>query len=112
MTSHLSKHFGEKLRVSKVVTASFILLAPLWVGCQHDLAVAQQNNGLIADGPGKTLRLWYDEPAPDSDAGWVKRSIPMGNGYMGINVFGGTASERIQITENSLYSGGREVAQT
>ncbi|WP_372799004.1 glycoside hydrolase N-terminal domain-containing protein, partial [Pontiella sp.] len=30
-------------------------------------------------------------------------SIPMGNGYMGINVFGGTASERIQITENSLY---------
>ena len=33
-----------------------------------------------ADRPGKTLRLWYDEPAPDSNAGWVNRSIPMGNG--------------------------------
>ena len=51
----------------------------------------------------KSLRLWYDEPAPDSDDGWADRSIPMGNGYMGVNVFGGTSSERIQITENSLY---------
>jgi alpha-L-fucosidase 2 len=51
----------------------------------------------------KTLRLWYDEPTPNTDKGWVNRSIPMGNGYMGVNVFGGTTSERIQITENSLY---------
>lgn len=51
----------------------------------------------------RAMRLWYNEPAPDSDAGWVDLSIPMGNGYMGVNVFGGTASERIQITENSLY---------
>ncbi len=52
----------------------------------------------------KSLRLWYNEPAPDSDEGWADRSIPMGNGYMGVNVFGGTATERLQITENSLYS--------
>ena len=68
-----------------------------------EAAAAEQNSGLIADRPGKAHRLWYDEPAPDSNAGWVNRSIPMGNGYMGVNVFGGTASERIQITENSLY---------
>ena len=68
-----------------------------------EASAAEQNSGLIADRPGKALRLWYDEPAPDSNAGWVNRSIPMGNGYMGVNVFGGTASERIQITENSLY---------
>ena len=64
-----------------------------------------EGNGL-SDSPDKAekvLRLWYDEPAPDSDAGWADRSIPMGNGYMGVNVFGGTATERIQITENSLY---------
>ena len=64
---------------------------------------AETNSGLVADSPGKALRLWYDEPAPDSDDGWADRSIPMGNGYMGVNVFGGTATERIQITENSLY---------
>ncbi|MDQ8179567.1 glycoside hydrolase family 95 protein [Pelagicoccus sp. SDUM812005] len=65
-------------------------------------AVAQEST-LIGDEPGKAFRLWYDEPAPDSDEGWANRSIPMGNGYMGLNVFGGTDSERIQITENSLY---------
>lgn len=51
----------------------------------------------------KTLRLWYNEPAENTDKGWINSSIPMGNGYMGINVFGGTDTERIQITENSLY---------
>jgi alpha-L-fucosidase 2 len=54
----------------------------------------------------KTLRLWYNEPTPNTDKGWVNRSIPMGNGYMGVNIFGGTATERIQITENSLYDNG------
>ena len=63
---------------------------------------------LIASAPGKSMRLWYDEPAPDSDFGWVNRSIPMGNGYMGVNVFGGTVSDRIQITENSLYDWGQD----
>ena len=70
----------------------------------HGLSLsATADDGKHADAEGKTLRLWYDEPAPDSDAGWVNRSIPMGNGYMGVNVFGGIETERIQITENSLY---------
>jgi len=81
---------------------TFVILLAAIFTCSCSSAV--QNPGLIADGPGKVLRLWYDEPAPDSDAGWENRSIPMGNGYMGVNVFGGTATERIQITENSLYS--------
>ncbi|WP_405563355.1 glycosyl hydrolase family 95 catalytic domain-containing protein [Polaribacter sp. Asnod6-C07] len=53
--------------------------------------------------PNKTLRLWYNQPATNDNKGWINRSIPMGNGYMGVNVFGGIATERIQITENSLY---------
>lgn len=48
------------------------------------------------------LRLWYDQPAADSDDGWVSQSIPLGNGYMGINLFGGVRKDRLQITENSL----------
>lgn len=66
-------------------------------------SVVAQDATLIGDSSGKAFRLWYDEPAPDNDDGWANRSIPMGNGYMGLNVFGGTDSERIQITENSLY---------
>ncbi|GAA3634723.1 hypothetical protein GCM10022200_17450 [Microbacterium awajiense] len=48
-------------------------------------------------------RLWYDEPAPDDNGGWADRSLALGNGYMGVNVFGGTETERLQVTENSLY---------
>jgi alpha-L-fucosidase 2 len=51
----------------------------------------------------KSMHLWYDEAAPNNNSGWIARSIPMGNGYMGINLFGGAKTERIQITENSLY---------
>ncbi|WP_231603601.1 glycoside hydrolase family 95 protein [Neorhodopirellula pilleata] len=86
--------------VRKIITTGLAVFTLAWTGT---VFAAEHASGLIADGPGKALRLWYDEPAPDSDEGWVDRSIPMGNGYMGVNVFGGTTSERIQITENSLY---------
>ena len=56
----------------------------------------------------KTLRLWYNKPTPNNNQGWINRSIPMGNGYMGVNIFGGTSTERIQITENSLYDWGND----
>ena len=75
-----------------------------FVGVVAGVGVDSKDNVYVSHRGNKALRLWYDEPAPDSDAGWVNRSIPMGNGYMGVNVFGGTARERIQITENSLYS--------
>ena len=34
--------------------------------------------------------------------GWERWSLPLGNGYMGVNVFGRTDVERLLITENSL----------
>ena len=81
--------------------AVFTLALPS-VSSAQTTAAAEPETGSAA-GAAKPLRMWYDEPAPDSDDGWVDRSIPMGNGYMGVNVFGGADSERIQITENSLY---------
>ena len=64
----------------------------------------------------KHYELWYTKEAPfgqedfhffrhgrrSPDDGWEKWSLPLGNGYMGINVFGRTKTERLQITENSL----------
>lgn len=61
-----------------------------------------QSRPATAARPDVPLRLWYDTPAPDDNDGWVSRSLPLGNGYMGVNVFGGVATERLQITENSL----------
>ncbi|MBQ8402874.1 MAG: glycoside hydrolase family 95 protein [Clostridia bacterium] len=64
----------------------------------------------------KNYELWYTSEAPYGnedlvffahktdvpDDGWEKWSLPLGNGYMGVNVFGRTESERLQITENSF----------
>ncbi|MBR4960891.1 MAG: glycoside hydrolase N-terminal domain-containing protein [Clostridia bacterium] len=52
------------------------------------------------------LKLRYSKPAPDSEEGWERYSLPIGNSYMGGNVFGGVDCERIQITENSLQNPG------
>jgi len=45
--------------------------------------------------------LWYRRPA----AKWVE-ALPIGNGRLGGMVFGGVAQERIQLNEDSLWSGG------
>ncbi|MBP3388565.1 MAG: glycoside hydrolase N-terminal domain-containing protein, partial [Clostridia bacterium] len=52
------------------------------------------------------LKLRYNKPAPDSSEGWENYSVPIGNSYMGGNVFGGVECERIQITENSTANPG------
>jgi alpha-L-fucosidase 2 len=46
--------------------------------------------------------LWYDKPATD----WEKEALPIGNGRIGGMVFGGVESERIQVSEKSLWTGG------
>ena len=46
------------------------------------------------------LKLWYAQPA----AKWTE-ALPIGNGRMGAMVFGGTASERIQFNEDTLWRG-------
>lgn len=48
------------------------------------------------------LRLWYTSPAADSTTGWLDQSLPLGNGHIGVNVFGGVSKERLQVTDNSL----------
>ena len=52
------------------------------------------------------LILKYSSPAPDSEEGWEKYSLPIGCSYYGGNVFGGTDYERIQVTENSVENPG------
>jgi alpha-L-fucosidase 2 len=52
------------------------------------------------------LLLKYHAPAEDSAEGWERFSLPLGNGYLGANIFGRVDRERIQITENSLENPG------
>ena len=46
------------------------------------------------------LKLWYDQPAEQ----WVE-ALPIGNGSFGAMVFGGTAKERIQFNDDTLFTG-------
>jgi len=50
--------------------------------------------------PISPLTLWYAQPAKN----WVE-ALPVGNGRLGAMVFGGTAHERIQFNEDSLWTG-------
>src|SRR4029450_6763619 len=50
---------------------------------------------------GDRLVLWYEEPARE----WVE-ALPIGNGRLGAVGFGGTASGRRQLNEDTLYAGG------
>ena len=50
-------------------------------------------------------RLWYDEDAPDSGVGFENLSLPIGNGYSGVSIFGGTESETLSISEETMFQG-------
>ena len=48
----------------------------------------------------KNMTLWYSEPA----SSW-EEALPIGNGRLGAMVFGGIEKERIQLNEDTLWSG-------
>lgn len=46
------------------------------------------------------LTLWYRQPAQ----AWVE-ALPLGNGRLGAMVFGGVTDQRVQLNEDTLWSG-------
>ncbi|HAV13253.1 MAG TPA: hypothetical protein DCX06_07170 [Opitutae bacterium] len=72
---------------------------------------------LWAESP-RIYELWQPDQAPNGgpdlnrkvmgggpfDKDWERWSYPIGNGYMGANIFGRVDSERIQITEKTLHN--------
>lgn len=51
--------------------------------------------------PQSKRRLWYNQPAQQ----W-NQALPVGNGRLGAMIFGGTAEERLQLNEDSVWYGG------
>jgi alpha-L-fucosidase 2 len=66
------------------------------------MAAAEPSPPARAGAPEK-LCLWSDRPAET----WMTEAYPIGNGPMGAMLFGGTAIERVQFNEISLWSGVR-----
>ncbi len=91
----------KKLIVRLFSALVWILLCSFLYGCTENL-------------PEKNLRLWYDHPADaqiadnnnawKDDPEWLK-ALPLGNGSLGAMVFGDVNKERIQLNEETLWSG-------
>ncbi len=48
------------------------------------------------------LRLWYNTAAEN----WQEQTLPIGNGDIGANIYGGIASEHLTFNEKTLWTGG------
>ena len=58
--------------------------------------------GKLAAGPNPgTLSLWYDRPA----SRW-EEALPLGNGRLGVMVYGGCGREELQLNEETIWAGG------
>ena len=51
-------------------------------------------------GEQNAMKLWYDRPAKR----WME-SLPVGNGRLGLMVFGGVPTERLALSESTFWSG-------
>ena len=71
------------------------------VGWRQGLVLGWVVAVCLTEATGGELVLRYDSPA----ARW-RESLPLGNGHLGITVSGGVCHERLQLSENSIYSGG------
>ncbi|MBN1769374.1 MAG: glycoside hydrolase N-terminal domain-containing protein [Prolixibacteraceae bacterium] len=65
----------------------------------------------------ENLKLWYEQPASafisDHPSGWHNdpewlKALPLGNGSLGVMVFGDVNKERIQLNEESMWSGSHD----
>src|SRR5436305_39115 len=65
------------------------------------LAVLGLGTTAGAQGDDASLTLRYDAPAKN----W-NEALPVGNGRLGAMVFGGTAEERLQVNEDTVWAGG------
>jgi alpha-L-fucosidase 2 len=64
------------------------------------IAMAIAGGLAFAEDSANDLMLWYRQPAKQ----WVE-ALPIGNGRLGCMVFGGIKDERLQLNEDSLWSG-------
>jgi len=59
-----------------------------------------QSPHALTNSPSTKPELWYATPATR----WME-AVPLGNGRIGAMVYGGTATERINLTESTVWSG-------
>src|SRR6187200_173547 len=90
MTLHPSRRAFLKATAAAAAGAT---LAPLASPHHSEASSVRAPNG--------STTLWYREPARR----WVE-ALPVGNGRLGAMLFGDIKTERLQLNEDTLWSGG------
>lgn len=112
------KKTGKKTKkvLASVLAASVVLSYPS--GCFN--VSAQENSDTGTENTGDDLRLWYNKPASEGSvilsAGsfgttaeenqWQQFTLPIGNGYIGANIYGEVETEHLTFNEKTLWEGG------
>jgi hypothetical protein len=100
--THKSSPPGNAIPRRHFMRSASLATAALGMKPLAGLAAPAHEIPTRADAPGK-LCLWSDRPAKT----WMTEALPIGNGPMGAMLFGGTAIERVQFNEISLWTGDR-----
>ncbi len=100
--TQVTHYFSYQIYYTVIMKTIYYLILLILFSCTD---VDEKNNN---------LKLWYKQPAnasvPDDNNGWKDdpewlKALPLGNGSLGGMVFGDVNRERIQLNEESMWSG-------
>lgn len=103
------RRWGRLLKRGLVAAVTLALISPsaMQVAWAQGGKVATAGEGTPLSSP---LKLWYKESASAHGGSandiWQKRTLPIGNGDMGANVYGEVATEHLTFNEKTLWTGG------
>ena len=103
--------------MSFVLAASVVLTFP---GSSEIIVSAQEKTDTTAGSTGEDLRLWYDKPASEGtvilsggsfgttaeENQWQQFTLPIGNGFIGANIYGEVETDHLTFNEKTLWEGG------
>jgi len=95
----MSEHIGSRANMSEQEISRRQAVALMAAAVAVPAGAASLQAAEMA--PPAPLALWYTQPAKNA----MGEGLPIGNGRMGGMVFGGTAQERFQFNEDSLWTG-------
>ena len=78
----------------------FVLSSFILTGCQSNQTGKAENIEKITEG-WSDLKLWYLQPAEQ----WIE-ALPIGNGRLGAMVYGKTEHDKVELNEDTVWTGG------
>lgn len=100
-----------------VLAASVILTFPASSGV---IVYALEKSDTMVENTSQDLRLWYNKPASEGtvilssgsfgttreENQWQQFTLPIGNGFIGANIYGEVETEHLTFNEKTLWEGG------